>query len=144
MSHFSHCYNPSPFQAHWGRWHHTHLLQPASLFTVLWGSALPPLQWHVPHFSCFYKLSRLQVCWAGATMSAFYGQLVYLQLVWGSAPSPLSRAQGTPPSLLLFFFSSCLFIIQFDFFLFSLGVGHSVQGLCWFVPGLSVGVPHAT
>jgi hypothetical protein len=33
IPHFSHCYNPS-LQAHWGTWHHTHLLQPASLLMV--------------------------------------------------------------------------------------------------------------
>jgi hypothetical protein len=41
--------------------------------------------------------------------------LFYLKFVWGSAPPPLSGAQGTTPSLLVsfFFFFSCVFLIQF-------------------------------
>jgi hypothetical protein len=34
MPHFSWRWKPSPLQAHWGRWHHTHLLWPACLFTI--------------------------------------------------------------------------------------------------------------
>jgi hypothetical protein len=34
LPHFSCYYKSSPLQAHWGRWHHTHLLQPACLFHV--------------------------------------------------------------------------------------------------------------
>jgi hypothetical protein len=41
VPHFSHCCRPSPLQAHWGRWHHTHLLWSACLFTVRVWSALP-------------------------------------------------------------------------------------------------------
>jgi hypothetical protein len=40
-----------------------------------------------------------------------------------------------------FFFFSCLFIIQFVFSHISPWVG--VRRLCWFVPGFSMGVPHA-
>jgi hypothetical protein len=32
--HDCHCYKLSPFQVHWGRWHCTHFLRPACLFTV--------------------------------------------------------------------------------------------------------------
>jgi hypothetical protein len=39
----SHCYKLSPFQAHWGRWHCTHFLRPACLFTVHMGSGSSPL-----------------------------------------------------------------------------------------------------
>jgi hypothetical protein len=34
ISHFSCCYKPSPLQAYWWRWCHTHLLQLSCLFTV--------------------------------------------------------------------------------------------------------------
>jgi hypothetical protein len=34
FAHDSRCYKPSPFQSHWGKWHHSCLLQPACLFTV--------------------------------------------------------------------------------------------------------------
>jgi hypothetical protein len=49
----------------------------------------PTLQWSMPHDSHCYKLSPLQGCWAGATVPAFSGWLVYLQFAWGSAPPPL-------------------------------------------------------
>jgi hypothetical protein len=90
------------------------------------------LQWSVPQDSHCYKLSPLQDCWAWAITLAVSGQLVYLQFTWGSAPSPLSGSQGILPSLLhvFFFFSSCLFIIQFVFFLFPPWVGgQSVQAM---------------
>jgi hypothetical protein len=37
------CYKLSPFQAHWGRWHCTHFLRPACLFTAHMGSGSSPL-----------------------------------------------------------------------------------------------------
>jgi hypothetical protein len=91
------------------------------------------------------KLSPLQGCWAGATAPAFSCWLVYLQCVWGSAP-PLSGAHGTTPSLLCVFFfpAACLLFSLFSFNFFPwVGVRLS-RGLCWFVPGFSVGVTHAT
>jgi hypothetical protein len=49
---------------------------------------------------------------------------------WGSAPPPLSGAQGAPPSLLhfSFFFSATCSLFSLFFSLFSLGGGQSVQG----------------
>jgi hypothetical protein len=51
----SHCYKLSPFQAHCGRWHCTHFLRPACLFTAHVGSGSSP-------FSCgvFLPLPLLQ------------------------------------------------------------------------------------
>jgi hypothetical protein len=47
----------------------------------------------------------------------------------GSAPPPLSKAQGVPPSLLnVFFLATCLLFRLVFFPLFSLGGGQSVQG----------------
>jgi hypothetical protein len=102
----------------------------------------PTLLWSMPHDSHCYKLSPLQGCCSGSAAPAFSGQLVYLQFAWGSAPLPLSRAQGALPSLLhVFFFFSCLFIIQFGFFLFFPWAEVSLsRKLCWFVPGFSMGV----
>jgi hypothetical protein len=65
---------------------------------------------------------------------------VYLQFSWGSAPPPLSRAQGALPSLLcVFFFFSFFFIIQV-FFPFFPGQGSVCPGG---YADLSQGVPHA-
>jgi hypothetical protein len=55
------------------------------------------------------------------------------------APPPFSGAlSATPPLCSVLVFSS-LFIIQFlsFFLLFSL-----CSGLCWFIPGVAVGIPH--
>jgi hypothetical protein len=86
---------------------------------LLLRSGPPPLQWRFLHDGCSYKLSPFQGCWVGAATPAFSSWLVYLWFVWGIAPPSLSGAQGAPPSLLRvsFLFSSCLFIIQFVFFL---------------------------
>jgi hypothetical protein len=44
----------------------------------------------------------------------------------------------------MFLFSS-LFIIRFFCFLFFCSAGgQSVRGLCWFIQGVAVGIPHAT
>jgi hypothetical protein len=43
------CYMRSPFQAHWERWHCTHILRPVCLFTVhVGGGSSPPLLWSFP------------------------------------------------------------------------------------------------
>jgi hypothetical protein len=108
------------------------------------GNAPPSLQWSFPHDSNCYKLSLLLVCWAGVAIPALSGQLVYLQFQWRSALSPLSRAQGAPPSLLpVFFFQLLVFyFISFLFFLFSF-----VPGWGSVCPGgyadLSQGIPCA-
>jgi hypothetical protein len=63
----------------------------------------------------------------------------------GECFSPTLQSSGGPAlfATCLFFFN-CLFIIQFVFFLFFPWVGVSLsRGLCQFVPGLSLGVPHA-
>jgi hypothetical protein len=63
MLHFSQCYKPSPLQAHWGRWCHTHLLWPACLFTVPVGGCPSPtlrISGHPALFAscpfCFFQL----------------------------------------------------------------------------------------
>jgi hypothetical protein len=67
--------------------------------------------------------------------------------MWRAAPCPsflLQCAQSTLPSLLCVLFSS-LFIIQFLFGIFFCKAEVNLsRGLCWFIPGVAVGVPHAT
>jgi hypothetical protein len=61
----------------------------------------------------------------------------------GACP-PFSGAQGAQSSLLCVLFS-CLFIIQFFIFVFVFcRAGVSLcSGLCWFIPGVAVGILHA-
>jgi hypothetical protein len=65
VSHFCHCWMPSPLQAHWGRWCHTCLLWPACLCTVHVGMCHNPTLLSSGHpvpfvmclfffFSCFF------------------------------------------------------------------------------------------
>jgi hypothetical protein len=110
-----------------------------------WGSAPFPLSGGACHtLATVGRLPLSKHTGGGGATPTFSNRLVYLQLMWGSAPSPLSRAQGTPPSLLcVFFIFQLLVYYSVCFFLFSLGGGQSVQGACWFVPGLSVGVLRA-
>jgi hypothetical protein len=136
VPHFSCCWTSSLLQAHRGKCHHICLLWTACLFTVHVGKCpFPP---------SLVELSTGLPLLQGSPTPRFLGRghhswlfwLVYSQFMWGCAPSPLCGDRGVLPSLLHIFFFSCLFIIQFGFFfLFSLGRGQSIQGLCWFVPG---------
>jgi hypothetical protein len=60
------CYKLSPFQAHWERWHCTHILRPVCLFTVHVGGGCSPLSCVVfllPPFSqAFLLLVTGQCC----------------------------------------------------------------------------------
>jgi hypothetical protein len=143
VSHFSHHWKPSPLQAHCRRWLHYFLLWLACLFTVRVGSA-PPLNsngaFHtkatVPSLPLSKHTGR------HGTTSAFSGRLVYLQFCNG-VPLPHSQELREPGPLCyvptFFFFFSCLFIIQFDFFLFfpwvavslSRGYADLAQGCLW-------------
>jgi hypothetical protein len=133
----SHCYELSPFQAHWERWHCTRFLRPACLFTPHIGSGSSP-------FSCGDfpppPLSR-----------------AFLLLVAGRA-RPHFRSLSSPPSL--FIYSSGkdslppifgtkvappsfprVFIVITQFLFFPLVEVSLSRGLCCSGPGLSVGVP---
>jgi hypothetical protein len=102
---------------------------------LAWGYAPPPLRWSVPQDSHCYKLSPLQGCWASAATPGL------LQRACLFTVRELSGAQGALPSLLhVFFFFSCLFIIQI---FFPWAVVSLFRGLCRFVLGFSVGVLHA-
>jgi hypothetical protein len=107
--HDRHCYNLSPFQAHLGKWHCTHLLRLAYLLTVHMESGPSP-------FSCgvFLPPPLLQafpLLLAGVCCHSCLLQLAFLFTVpWGIAP---------PHSLAL--------RIAYSVFFFSLGGGWSVQ-----------------
>jgi hypothetical protein len=64
--------------------------------------------------------------------------------MWGSATcsSPLLWcAQSTPPPHCISFSVPCLLL---NFFFFFCRAGFSLsRGLCWFIPGTAVGIPHA-
>jgi hypothetical protein len=117
-THFSCCWKPSSLQAHWGRWCHPHPLRLLFIYSSC-GEVLPPSPVELSSHSHCYKISPLQGCWPGAPTPAF-----------SERPSPLSGAQCACPFCYVFLFS-CLFIIQFVFFLFFpwVGVGLS-RGLC--------------
>jgi hypothetical protein len=79
-----------------------------------------------------------------ASPSAFPG-FVYWKFPWRSAPCTfplLWWAQSTLPPLPHVLFSS-LFITQVFVWLFLWGRDQSAQGLCWFIPGVAVGILHA-
>jgi hypothetical protein len=72
-----------------------------------------------------------------------FSAFIYYKFMWRSASwsSLLFHcAYSTLPTLLMFVFSS-LFIFSFVCFVCHAG-SHSVQGLCWFILGLAVGIPH--
>jgi hypothetical protein len=133
------CYMLSPFQAHWGRWHCTCFLRPACLFTAHVGSGSSPLSYGVflppPLLQAFLLLFAGHVPWLLPSLA----QLVYLQFCEGFPSAPFWCSGCST------LFATCLFccycLLFSCFFLFSLGGGRSVWGLCWSGSGLSVGVP---
>jgi hypothetical protein len=77
VPHFSRFYKPSPLQAHWGRWCHTHLLWSACLFTLLWGTAPPHSpELRAPHPLCYMSFFQLLVYYSDFFSLFFPG--------WGS------------------------------------------------------------
>jgi hypothetical protein len=118
MPHFSHCWKPSPLQAHWGRWHHTRLLWPTCLFTV------HVMECPSPHSGTRHPLLQAfpsKMLLGGAAPPAFSGWLVYLQFTWG-VPLPHSlKLRASHPLCYVSFFFQLLFIIQFFFSFFFLG-----------------------
>jgi hypothetical protein len=141
VPHLSCCYKPSPFPAYWGRLRHTCLLQLVCLFTIRMGKCpFLPLWWSFPHDSHCYKLSPLHGFWARAPLLPSPVACL-LQFTWGSAPSPLSRAQGTHPVCYTSFFFFQLLVYYSVFFFFFPGQGSVCPG-CY--ADLSQGVLHAT
>jgi hypothetical protein len=87
----------------------------------------PTLQWGMPHFSCCYKLSPLQGCWADTPVPAF-SHWLYLQFEWRvTLPPPWISGCPSLFATCFYYFFSCLFIIQVFFSLFSLDGVQFVQ-----------------
>jgi hypothetical protein len=125
------CYKLSPFQAHWGRWHCTHFVRPACLFTVHVGSGSSPLSCGVflpPPLSQAFLLLVAGHVPPLPPSSARPGLFIYSS--GKDSPPPNFGAQCAPPSFL------CVFIVLISYCsvsLFSLDGGQSVQGamLVW-------------
>jgi hypothetical protein len=109
----SRCYKLSPFQAHWGRWRYTQILQPACS-RGKW--PFPLLPWSFPTTATFTGFPA-PGCWTCATAPAFSGQLVFLQFC-GGLPLPHFGAQGALPSSLRVCFCCCCLLFSFFFFFF--------------------------
>jgi hypothetical protein len=93
------CYKLSPFQAHWERWHCTHFLSPACLFTVHVGSGPSPLSCAVflppPLLQAFLLLITGQCCCScqpPCLFTAYVGSGSFLLSCGVFLPLPLSQA----------------------------------------------------
>jgi hypothetical protein len=73
------CYNLSPFQAHWERWHCTCFLRLACLFTVHVGGGSSPLSCGVFLHHHFHKLSYYWLLGGAADPASCH---VCLQFMW--------------------------------------------------------------
>jgi hypothetical protein len=126
----SHCYKLSSFQAHWGRWHCTHFLRLACLFTAHVGSGSSPLSCGVFFPPLLLQAFPLLIAGCVLLLLPTLAQLVYLQFCEGF-PLPHSLVLRVPHPLCCVSFLLLLLITQFLFF--SLGGGRSVQGamLIW-------------
>jgi hypothetical protein len=111
MPHFSRCWKPSCFQAHWGRWCHSCLLQPCELciYSLMRACLSPHLQWRFPHYSHCYRPSPLYGCWAGATT---HRECPFPTLLW-SCCYKLSPLQGCCLGATTSDFSCWLVYLQF-------------------------------
>jgi hypothetical protein len=114
----SSCYELSPFQAHWGRWHCTRFLSPVCLFTAHMGSGSSPLSCEFSSLCHSYKLSR---SWLLGThpcsCQRLSGQarLVYLQFREGF-PSPPLRHSVHPTLFAMCLYCSYCLLLSFSFF----------------------------
>jgi hypothetical protein len=103
-------------------------------------------------FGYFCKLCLLKVCmescsspllqWRGLSASYFYKFcLLKFHVAFSSLPLPPFSGELKAPHLLycMSFSVPCL-VFSFVFARW----GQFVQGLCWFIPGVAVGVPRAT
>jgi hypothetical protein len=129
MPHFSHCYKPSPLQAHWGRRCHIHLLWPAYLQCTR-ECLSPPLQWsfHTTSAVTNFPLSKV----AGQVpplLPSPAGLFIYSSC--GECPSPVLWSSGHPTlfAMCLFFSAACL-LFSLVFFLFFLPGWGLSRGLC--------------
>jgi hypothetical protein len=128
-------------QISWVRWHCISFLRPVCLFTVHVGIGPSPLSCGVfllpPLLQAFPLLVSGHVL---PLLPSLAGLFVYSSM--RDCPSPPLWHSGCLALFATCFFCCC-YCILFFFFLFSLCGGRSVQGLCWSISGLSVGVPCA-
>jgi hypothetical protein len=85
------CYKLSHFQAHWGRWHCTHFLRPACLFTVHVGRGSSPISCAV--FLPPPLLQAFLVLVAGRVLPLLPSPA---GLFWGISPPPALQPSGRP------------------------------------------------
>jgi hypothetical protein len=133
VPYFSQCWIPSPLQAHWGRWHHTHLLRLACLFIVHVGSASPTsggaflMIANVASFPC----SKV----AGWGLQLLPSLACLFTVCLREYPSPPLWSSGHPALFAMCLFCFFQLLIYYSvFFLFSLGKGQSVQGAMLICP----------
>jgi hypothetical protein len=98
----------------------------------MWGSAPFPHPVELSTGQPLLQTFLLQGYWAGAATGAFSLRLVYLQFVWGRAPSLSPELRVHCPLCYVSFFSAACLLFVFSF---SPGQGQSVQGAIWFVHG---------
>jgi hypothetical protein len=127
--HDSYCYELSPFQAHWVRWHCTSFLRLACLFTAHVGSGSSPLSCGVflplPHLQAF----PLLIAGCVPPFLPSLAWLVYLEFCEWSPPASLELRVPHP----LCHMSLLLLLLITQFLFFSLCGGWSVEGpmLIW-------------
>jgi hypothetical protein len=94
-----------------------------------WGGAPPPLSSGACHTLATVGSLSLTKCTGGVMHSCLLRLARLFTVPWGSAPSPLSRAQGTPSSLLrAFFFSAACLLFSLVFLSFFPGWGSVCPG----------------
>jgi hypothetical protein len=128
-----------PLSKHWGRWHCTHFLRPACLFTVHVGSGSSPLSCGVflpPPLSPAFPLLVAGHAPLLLPSPARPGLFIYSSVRDSPPPAQHSGRPTLFPTCLVLFL---LLSTQFLFFPW-VEVGLS-RGLCWSGPGLSVGEP---
>jgi hypothetical protein len=128
------CYKFSPSQVHWERWHCTHIVRPACLFTVHVGGGSSLLSCGVflplPLSQAFLLLvagCAPRPC-SSQSLSGLPGLFIYSP--GKDSLTPIFSAQCAPPSF------PCVFIVLIAYYsvsLFSPGGGQSAQGamLLW-------------
>jgi hypothetical protein len=119
-----HCYKLSPFQAHWGKWHCTHFVRLACLFTVHVRGKSPPSLVEFSSLRHCHKLSRSWLLGARPPLTgdspARPGLFIYI-----------SGRDSPPPSLVLrvlhpLCYVSLLFLLFINSFYF-----FTLWGMVW-------------
>jgi hypothetical protein len=105
------------------------------------GTALPPLSGGASHKSATAASLAHPKFTGGSCDTHLLQQACLLKVHAGVCPSPFLRSTQVTPHFLLRVLFSSLFCIQY----FSPWAGVRLsRGLCWFIPGVAVGIQHAT